>query len=65
MVWKTDTQMEATLGEWWTQEMELHPEAGVAHNVATANAELTSRGIAMVVLNCVETDDECVWEVTL
>ena len=65
MVWKTDTQMEATLGDWWTQEMEMHNEATMEQNVATANEELASRGIAVTVTNCTETDDELVWEITL
>ena len=65
MVWKTDTQMEATLGEWWTQEMEMHNENTMHANVQMANNELASRGIATRVVNCVETDDELLWEVTL
>jgi len=65
MVWKTDTQMEATLGEWWTQEMEMHEEATMLDNVQTANNELASRNIATRVVNCVEDDDELIWEIQL
>ena len=64
-VWKSDTAMETLLGDWWTQEMELHPEASMADNVAQANAEFAERGIAMRVLNCAEDDDECLWQVEL
>ena len=64
-VWKSDTAMETILGDWWTQEMELHSDADMADNVAQANAELESRGSKVRVMDCAQGDDECIWQVVL
>ena len=61
--WHTDTMLAALLGNWWTDEMELHNDASMAQNVQSANAKLEEMGCAERVLECREHEsgDELEW----
>jgi hypothetical protein len=58
-----DEEMELLVGDWWTEEMELHNDATNEQNVESANAELEERGYTTRVLACraAEDDDCCEW----
>jgi hypothetical protein len=51
-VWMGDPEMELLVGEWWTQEMDLHNDGTNEQNVESANAELEKRGYTTRVLAC-------------
>lgn len=55
--WLNDDDMDAALGDWWTQEMDLHEGATMAMNVEQANSELLARGSLVRVQDCREAAD--------
>jgi hypothetical protein len=61
MHWQTDTQLEAGLGDWWTQELELHNDNTMQQNVAQANKALVARGLNAVLVDCRDAGDELEW----
>lgn len=56
-VWRNDNELDTLLGEWWTQDMELHNDATGEMNVQSANFALEERGYGMRVVQCKEADD--------
>lgn len=61
--WHTDTMLAALLGDWWTEDMELHDNASMAQNVQCANEQLEQQGCSERVLECREhaSGDELEW----
>jgi hypothetical protein len=60
--WNTDTMLCALFGDEWCEGMELHNDATMEQNVATANEWLQEQGYAgKQVLECKESGDELEW----
>jgi hypothetical protein len=59
--WKNDDTLIEELGDWWTEEMELHEGATMEMNVATANEFLAERGLTMRVADCRDATDNLDW----
>lgn len=57
--WRTDEEMCELVGDWWTDEMELHNDATMEQNVESANEMLKLGGFTrdtMRVLRCRESE---------
>ena len=55
--WIDDETLCDELGDWWTDEMEMHNNNTMQMNVATANEYLQERGFGYVVTECREQED--------
>lgn len=59
--WMTDTQLVETLGERWTDDMELPNDDTMEMNVESANVWLKEHNIPLTMLGCRDIGDELEW----